>query len=351
MSKLNRTESPDDSVSDYFAGKTILVTGGTGTIGLSLVKRLIEFGPKAVRILTNDENSLFETKMLLGRSDVLTYMLGDVREMDRVKMAIRNVDVVYHVAALKHVDLCEQNPFEAVKTNVLGTQNMLEASLFANVEKFMFISTDKAIDPTSTLGATKLLCERLTIDASSYRGSGQTIFSCVRFGNVLGSRGSVFHVFLQQIRRSGPVTLTHPDMTRFIMLPLEAIKLILRATKLAKGSEIFILKMPAIKVKDLADVMIEELAPQFNIPRDSIKLEIKGTRPGEKMHEHLMTDDEVSRCDDLGALFRINLHANTHEPGAVDGKAVGSETAYQLNRDEIRKNIRDLLAEFNIAYL
>lgn len=351
MPILDDAQPSDDSVRDYFSGKIILVTGGTGTIGLGLIKKLMEFKPRAIRLLTNDENSLFETKLMLERLGPVTYMLGDVREIDRVRLAIRNADIVYHVAALKHIDLCERNPFEAVKTNVIGTQNMLEASLFEGVEKFMFISTDKAMDPSSTLGATKLLCERLTIDASSYRGTGRTIFSCVRFGNVLGSRGSVFHVFLDQIRRGGPVTLTHPDMTRFIMLPSEAIQLILKTTTLAKGGEIFILKMPAINVADLANVMIEQLAPRFNIPQDSIELQIKGARPGEKMHERLMTEEELLLCDDLGPLVRINFHATTNRAGDVDSKTIRSETAKRLSKDEIRKSISDLLLEFNLAYL
>src|SRR5574337_869826 len=183
-----------------FKGKKILVTGGTGSIGTALVKQIVKYKPSAIRILSNDENSIFELKRIVGDNPIFTFMVGDIRDRDRMNLAIRNIDIVFHTAAMKHIDICEQNPFDAVKTNVIGTSNILEASLLEDVSKFILISTDKATNPTSTLGASKLLAERLTLDARSYRGSGKTIFSIARFGNVIGSRGSVFQVFLQQIK-------------------------------------------------------------------------------------------------------------------------------------------------------
>src|SRR2546426_5927586 len=208
-----------------FSGKNILITGGTGSIGLGLIMELIKHKPRAIRIFTNDENSIFETRRIIGNNPIFTFMMGDVRDRDRLNLAIRNIDVVFHAAAMKHIDICEQNPFDAVKTNVIGTSNILEASLMENVSKFIFISTDKATHPTSTLGASKLLAERLTLNASAYRGTGKTKFAIVRFGNVIGSRGSVFQIFLQQIRTRSPITVTDARMTRFIMSISQAAEL------------------------------------------------------------------------------------------------------------------------------
>jgi len=171
----------ENNIINEFKGKTILITGGSGSIGLGLVKQLIQCKPKAIRIFANDENSIFETRRTIGDNSLFKYMVGDVRDKDRLQLAIRNVDIVFHAAAMKHIDICEQNPFDAVKTNVLGTSNILEASIIENVLKFIFISTDKATNPTSTLGASKLLAERLTLDASTYNENGKTIFAIARF--------------------------------------------------------------------------------------------------------------------------------------------------------------------------
>ena len=188
-----------NDVMKEFRNKIILVTGGTGSIGLGLIKQLMKCKPKQIRIFSNDENSIVEIKELMGENKILQYMVGDVIDKDRLSLAIRNVNIVFHAAAMKHIDICEENPFDAVKTNVVGTSNILEVSIIENIEKFIFISTDKATNPTSTLGGSKLLAERLTLDASSYVGSGKTKFAIVRFGNVIGSRGSVFQIFQKQI--------------------------------------------------------------------------------------------------------------------------------------------------------
>ena len=187
-------------LSAEFKNKKILVTGGTGSVGTGIVKQLIKYNPSIIRILSNDENSIFEMKRQFPNIRNLTFMIGDVRDIDRVKLAIRNIDIVFHAAAMKHIDICEQNPFDAVKTNVIGTSNVIEAALLEDVAKFIFISTDKAARPSSTLGASKLLAERITQDAGSYRGLGKTKFAIVRFGNVLGSRGSVFQIFRDQLK-------------------------------------------------------------------------------------------------------------------------------------------------------
>ena len=182
-----------------FNNKVILITGGTGSIGLGLIRQLIKYQPKSIRIFANDENSIVEIKDTIGNNPIFQFMVGDVRDKDRLRLAIRNVDIVFHAAAMKHIDICEQNPFDAVKTNVVGTSNLLEVSIIENISKFILISTDKATNPTSTLGGSKLLAERLTLDASSYVGSGKTTFAIVRFGNVIGSRGSVFKYFINKL--------------------------------------------------------------------------------------------------------------------------------------------------------
>jgi len=217
-----------------FKNKKILVTGGTGSIGLAIVKKLINYKPKEIRIFSNDENSIFEAMKNLGQRPIFNFMVGDIKDRERVRMAMRGIDIVFHAAALKHIDICEQNPFDAVKTNVIGTSNLLEVSILEGISKFIFISTDKATNPSSTLGASKLLAERLTIDAGSYRSSNKTTFAIVRFGNVIGSRGSVFNIFLNQLKQKKPVTVTDKRMTRFIMSIPDSADLILKVTHVAK---------------------------------------------------------------------------------------------------------------------
>ena len=201
-------ENRNQNLSREFSGKNILITGGTGSIGLGIVKQLTKYRPKEIRILSNDENSIVEAIENLGKNSIYKFMVGDVRDKDRLNLAIRDIDIVYHAAAMKHIDICESNPFDAVKTNVVGTSNILEASIIEGVKKFIFISTDKATNPTSTLGGSKLLAERLTLDASTYVKKGGTKFAIVRFGNVIGSRGSVFQIFQNQIKMKKPLTVT-----------------------------------------------------------------------------------------------------------------------------------------------
>lgn len=200
------------------AGKNVLVTGGCGSIGSHLVTEILEQDPSVVRVLDNNEEGLFGLQQKLGAEAPVRYLLGDVRDQDRLELAMEDIDVVFHAAALKHVTLNEYNPFETVQTNVQGTQNLIQAALEEEVESVVAISTDKASNPTSVMGATKLLSERLIIAANTYKGSRDTRFGCVRFGNVLGSSGSVVPIFIDQIREGGPVTVTDPDMTRFLSL-------------------------------------------------------------------------------------------------------------------------------------
>ncbi|HHY00074.1 MAG TPA: polysaccharide biosynthesis protein [Methanothermobacter sp.] len=323
----------DDNMTDFYKDKVVLVTGGTGSIGSEIVKKLIKLQPKIVRVLDNNETALFELEQDLNSEKIRTF-IGDIRDKERLKRAFEHVDIVFHAGALKHVSLCEFNPFDAVKTNVLGTQNVLNAALDMNVKKVILISTDKAVNPINVMGATKLLAERLTISANHYVGDRDTVFSCVRFGNVLDSRGSVVPIFKKQIEKGGPLTITDPEMTRFVMSIPEAVNLILQAGEIAKGNEIFILKMPALNVTDLADVMIKFLAPKYGFSPDQINVEYIGKRFGEKIYEELMTVDELNYAVDKGELFVLNPEYNQKEKENID---YNSHLAVKLTKDEIKK--------------
>ena len=331
-----------ETIKKEFRSKRILVTGGSGSIGIAIVKKLIDCKPKAIRILTNDENSIFECKKILGENPIFTYVIGDIREKDRMLMAMRNIDIVFHAAAMKHVDICEENPFDAVKTNVLGTSNVLEAALIENVSKFILISTDKATSPTSTLGASKLLAERLTKNASSYRGVGKTTFAIVRFGNVIGSRGSVFQIFLNQIMHKKPLIVTDEKMTRFIMSLSDAADLILKVTHIAKDREIFILKMPSVKILDLAKGMLSVFKKR-NSEKIQSKIKISNSRHGERLREYLITEEENHFCQDIGDMYKIGEKIGVK---TIHSSNFNSETAKKTSTKELEKIITELIDEY-----
>lgn len=287
---------------DTIRGKQILVTGGCGSIGSQITKRALDQGADTVRVLENDEAALFELQQEIDDTSRLRTLLGDIRDRDRLRLALEDIDIVFHAAALKHVELNEYNPFEAVQTNVQGTQNLVRAALEEEVESFVAISTDKASNPTSVMGATKLLSERLVIAANAYKGDRDTEFSCVRFGNVLGSSGSVVPLFYDQITSGGPVTVTDPEMTRFLMPIDEAVDLVFSANKQMKGGEIFVFKMPTFDVGTLAETMIN--AYGSGSP-DDIEIKIIGPRPGERMHEKLLSKDELQNTVEQSDMFII----------------------------------------------
>jgi len=325
-----------------FKGKNILITGGTGSIGMGLAKQLAKYNPKEIRIFSNDENSIFEAKENLGANHIYKLMVGDVRDKDRLNLAIRNVDIVFHTAAMKHITICEDNPFDAVKTNVVGTSNILEASIIEEVEKFVFISTDKATNPTSTLGGSKLLAERLTLDAGTYAGKGKTKFAIVRFGNVLGSRGSVFQIFQNQIKMKKPLTVTDKRMTRFIMSISEAASMILKVTKILKDGEIYILKMPSIRIEDLAKGMLHVYGSRFPDYRNTSSLKITKPR-GERFHELLITNEEMPFCHDIGDMYKISKTENKKQ---LLRKEFSSETASRISQSKLHKTINELINEY-----
>lgn len=327
---------------NIFQGKNILVTGGSGSIGSGIVKKVLQYEPEVVRVLSNDENCLFNLEQELQGYSNLRFLVGDVRDKERLQRAVENIDFVFHAAALKHVPLCEYNPFEAVKTNVLGTQNVIETAMEEEVEKLITISTDKAVNPVNVMGATKLLAERLTISANHYKGLRKTAFSCVRFGNVLDSRGSVIPSFREQIRKGGPVTVTDPDMTRFVMSISKAVDLVLKAADIAQEGEIFIFKMPALRIGDLAEAMVDELAPQYGYNPESIKVEISGKRAGEKIYEELLSADEAINASETEDMFIITPAAKTQERKWISAKEYRSDQdGILLAKEEIKEILRE----------
>lgn len=294
-----------------YSNKRILIIGGTGTIGKHLVKELLNHGPKVIRIFSRDEHKQFEMQQEMSQYRNVRFLIGDVRDEKRVLRAMEDIDFVFHLAAMKHVPACEYNPFEAVKTNVIGTQNVIQSAVAAGVKRVLFTSTDKAIAPTNTYGATKLTAERLISAAEYQKGPKQTIFSSVRFGNVMGSRGSVIPLFKKQILEQRKVTVTNKEMIRYMMTPYQAISLMLKANEMAFGGEVFVLKMPIIKLNDLVEVIIEEITRSHNIT-DQVAIEEIGIRPGEKMYEELMTEDESRIAMETKEMYIISSLYNSY---------------------------------------
>ena len=291
---------------NYFTKKSLLITGGCGTIGSELVRQLLEeFNVKELVVLDNNESEIFFLEQRFSQYENARFFLADVRDRDKLCRKFKGIDIVFHAAALKHVILCERSPFEAIQTNIIGVRNIIDASCESNVEKVIFTSSDKAVNPTNVMGTSKLMGERLITAANSnLRGSGQ-IFASTRFGNVLGSRGSVIPIFREQIRRRGPVTLTDSQMTRFIMSIQEAVRLVIDSALLAKGGEVFVTKMPAIRIKDLAEIMIHELAPKYGFRSTDIKVKNIGIKSGEKLYEELLSEEETRRTFELEKYFVV----------------------------------------------
>lgn len=292
----------------YFEGKRILITGVCGTVGSELIKQLLsepEFAPAEVIGIDNNESELFFIDQKYINDSRACFYMADLRDKDTLCRKMKDVDIVFHSAALKHVVLCERSPYEAVQTNIMGVENVIAAAYENNVEKVIFTSSDKAVNPTNVMGTSKLMGERLITAANSNQRESSTIFASTRFGNVLGSNGSVIPIFEKQIEQGGPVTLTDPEMTRFVMTIEQAAKLVLDSASLAKGGEVFITKMPIIRIEDLAKVMIEELSEKYGHDYKNIKIEIIGTKPGEKLYEELMSDEETRRSKELRDYFSV----------------------------------------------
>jgi UDP-N-acetylglucosamine 4,6-dehydratase/5-epimerase len=239
------------TASASFRGQRILVTGGSGTIGARLVDHLLGLEPEVVRVLGRDETKQFYQRQRLHDRSNVRFLIGDIRDRDRLVRAMDGIDTVFHCAALKHVESGEYNPFEATQTNVGGTQNVIDACLAAGVGTMILTSSDKAANPTSVMGASKLLAEKLVSAATNYRGTRRTVFASVRFGNVLGSRGSALELFFRQVAAGGPVTVTDPAMTRFVMSTDRAVELAIRAAAVARGGEVLVFKINVTRLAEL----------------------------------------------------------------------------------------------------
>ncbi|MHB8778076.1 MAG: UDP-N-acetylglucosamine 4,6-dehydratase (inverting) [Anaerolineales bacterium] len=274
--------------------QVVLITGGTGSFGKKFTKILLEEQrPKKVIIFSRDELKQHEMQVGGYNQDNLRYFIGDVRDRERLVRAMHGVDIVVHAAALKQVPACEYNPMEAIKTNIMGTANVVEAALDAGVKKVLTVSTDKAVSPANLYGATKLAAEKLTIQSNAYAGGSATRFSCVRYGNVVGSRGSVVPLFLNQ-RSNGKITITDDRMTRFWLSLDQGVRFVIACIEQMEGGEVFIPKIPSTKVVDLA----RAIAPKAEI--NTI-----GIRPGEKLHEMLISEDEARHTIELDAMFVV----------------------------------------------
>ena len=274
--------------------QVVLITGGTGSFGKKFTKTLLEEKqPKKIIIFSRDELKQHEMQVGGYNHPSLRYFIGDIRDRERLVRAMHGVDIVVHAAALKQVPACEYNPMEAIKTNIMGTANVVEAALDAGVAKVLTVSTDKAVSPANLYGATKLAAEKLTIQSNAYAGGSATRFSCVRYGNVVGSRGSVVPLFLKQ-RSNGKITITDDRMTRFWLSLEQGVRFVIHSIEQMEGGEVFVPKIPSTKVTDLA----KAIAP-------NAKLEIIGIRPGEKLHEMLISEDEARHTIELEKMFVV----------------------------------------------
>lgn len=328
----------------------VLITGGAGSIGSTLVERLLAADAHVVRIFDNNEPSLAALQSELD-DDRCRFLAGDIRDRERLDRAMENIDLVIHTAAMKHVDISEYNPFEAVKTNVMGLQNVVDAAIDASVERLVSTSSDKAVNPANTMGTTKLLGEKLVTAGNKYAGRSDLTLASVRFGNVIGSSHSVVPLFRRQIADGGPVTLTNDRMTRFFLTVDQMADLVLGALRHTNGGEVFLHEMEALRIEDLADVMIQELAPGYGYDPESIDVELIGRRPGETLHEEVLTEREAASALENPPLYAIPpetadgngyLHHNGidgYEPAADLVRS--SADANLIDRDEIATLLAD----------
>jgi FlaA1/EpsC-like NDP-sugar epimerase len=290
---------------DFFSNKVVLVTGASGTVGQELVRQLLQMDPAEVRALDNNETEVFFLGERYRETRGLSVILGDIRDARKLEDVCSGVDIIFHTAAFKHVGLSEANPFDAVQTNILGVKNVIQAAMRRRVKRVIFTSSDKAVNPTNVMGTSKLIGERLITAANNATPNSRGLFASVRFGNILASRGSVIPIFGEQIRLGGSVTVTDPNMTRFFMTNEEAVKLVLEACVMACGGEVFVTKMPVMRIPDLAKAMIALLAPVYGLDPQKILMRFIGIRPGEKLYEELLTTEEMSRALETDHMFVV----------------------------------------------
>ena len=310
----------------------ILVTGGTGSFGKKLVEIMLrDFHPNKLIVFSRDELKQHEMRMNGFDLQCLRYFIGDVRDKERLHRAMQGVNIIIHAAALKQVPACEYNPFEAVKTNILGAQNIIDAAIDAGVEKVVALSTDKAVNPVNLYGATKLCAEKMFIQGNSYAGVGGTMFSCVRYGNVIGSRGSVIPLFMSQ-KKNGKMTITDKRMTRFWITLDQAVQLVIKGIEHMQGGEIFLPKIPSMKILDLT----KAIAPECEI-------DIIGIRPGEKIHEVLITEEEGRYAIDYDGMFVVLPNYSWwNRQNYKTGKKLPEGFTYVSNTNDQWLSVKDL---------
>ena len=336
-----------------FDGKSILVTGACGTIGAKLVDQLLAdpaYAPRSLVGVDNNESALFFLDQRYLNDPRAHFYVTDIRDRDALTELMRGVDIVFHAAALKHVILCERSPEQAVQSNINGVQNIIAAASANGVETEICTSSDKAVNPTNVMGTSKLMGERLITAANSNKRRGGPVFASTRFGNVLGSNGSVIPIFHKQIAQGGPVTLTDRSMTRFVMSIRESVRLVLDSAEMAKGGEVFVTKMPTVRIEDLATAMIEELAPRYGRAPGEIEIVEIGVKPGEKLYEELMNDEETRRTVELEKYFSVlpafrgPLQVDYSYPNTISTtveKPYVSSKEVPLMKDEIKRFLRD----------
>ncbi len=331
-----------------FEGKKILVTGGTGSLGQALTRRLLKSNADSIRIYSRNENNQVSMASQLS-DDRLRFLVGDIRDYSRLIRAMEDIDIVFHAAALKHVPVIEYNPFEAVNTNIIGSQNVVNACLHEDVEIAVGVGTDKAVSPLNTYGATKLLMEKLFVTASNYTNPERhrTKFLSLRYGNVLGSSGSVVPKFIKQIRSGKKITITDPKMTRFSITMDEALDFILESTMASKGSEIFIPKLRTYSIMDVKDVLFELI--------DNVKEEYVGIRPGEKLHETLINLDEMRYTYELDDKYVILKSSEIENNGLEkyekikkvdESKSYSSDSTEKIPKNELKIILKDFLTNY-----
>ena len=316
----------------------VLVTGGTGSFGRVMVKKLLSDGCKEIRILSRDEAKQEEMRIAYGRPE-LKFYIGDVRDRASVDKAMRGVDLVFHAAALKQVPSCEFFPMEAVKTNVIGSQNVIDSAIEAGVKSVVCLSTDKAVMPVNAMGMSKAMMEKVAQASSRQLGDEDTIISCVRYGNVMCSRGSVIPLFIKQIKSGSPITITESSMTRFMLSLNDAIELVSFAFENARQGDIFIKKAPACTVQQLVEVLCEIFGTNNDI-------KMIGWRHGEKLYETLASAEELLRSEDMGDYYRVSYdnrdlnYAKYFTEGEVDEtftEDYHSHNTHQLSRQELKE--------------
>lgn len=282
----------------WITGKSVLVTGGTGSFGQFIVRRLLDHDVTEIRILSRDEKKHYDMRHHYANERRIKFITGDIRDERRVRESMKGCQVVFQAAALKHVYNCEEHPYEAVMTNIIGTQNVISTAVDLGVERFVTLSTDKAVKPVNVMGMSKAIQERLVIAANRMVSNHGTLACCVRYGNVMSSRGSAIPFFRELVAQRKPITITHAGMTRFLLTLNDAIDLVIFAVENMKGGETFIKKAPAVKIYDLARV----ISAQAQVPYNPV---IIGMLPGEKIHEILITEEELPRAADLGSYYVV----------------------------------------------